>query len=512
MTHSPGKGLFILLSALVLLVTAVPVHSHTMPLGGSKWCVGKNGILANIDLNETLFSELQGIKERHYDLASGSDNQLQGIAHEFLQPYINRKISVSVNGATCPVKVDRLVRNDNSTFTIWLSANSAAFDKPLNALKIDYRMLLDETNNAHVNLAYLYRSDATGDALQKVFDNTPAAGEYNFADNSPVWELSVPGIAAAPPTKPALSSVQPGGTAHIEAGHKKTATQQEASSSSLPDNRIMVHEKGDIGIRPMTAQTSVATLSPPTQNKQQRDLKDSAASNAPTGRNAPEQTTKVKGKPIWSTIAGFILLGIEHILTGYDHIAFLIGLIVIGLTTREVLKIITAFTIAHSITLLLAALQVISLNPRFVESVIALSICYIALENLFRKEVKYRWLITFCFGLIHGFGFASALQELIVGKANLVLSVVSFNFGVETGQLMIFFVLMSRVAKFGRKIRNSSQQSRSRLADLSQILQETISGNRVVKAFGMEGFEIRKFRWRLPANCCARICAGCARS
>jgi hydrogenase/urease accessory protein HupE len=136
------------------------------------------------------------------------------------------------------------------------------------------------------------------------------------------------------------------------------------------------------------------------------------------------------------------MLGIEHILTGYDHIAFLIGLIVIGLSFREVLKIITAFTIAHSITLLLAALQIISINSRFVESVIAVSICYIALENLFKKEVKYRWLITFCFGLIHGFGFASALQELIVGKANLVLSVVSFNLGVETGQLMIFFVLL----------------------------------------------------------------------
>jgi len=145
---------------------------------------------------------------------------------------------------------------------------------------------------------------------------------------------------------------------------------------------------------------------------------------------------------IWPNIGSFILLGIEHILTGYDHIAFLIGLIVVGLSFREVLKIITAFTIAHSITLLLAALQIITLNSRFVESVIALSICYIALENLFKRDVKYRWLITFCFGLVHGFGFASALQELIVGKSNLILSVLSFNFGVETGQLMIFFILL----------------------------------------------------------------------
>ncbi len=136
------------------------------------------------------------------------------------------------------------------------------------------------------------------------------------------------------------------------------------------------------------------------------------------------------------------MLGIKHILTGYDHIAFLLALIVIGLSIREVLKIITAFTIAHSITLLLAALEIVRLNSRFVESVIAFSICYVALENLFKKKVNYRWLIAFGFGLVHGFGFASALQELIVGKSNLLLSVVSFNLGVEIGQLMIFFVML----------------------------------------------------------------------
>ncbi len=148
------------------------------------------------------------------------------------------------------------------------------------------------------------------------------------------------------------------------------------------------------------------------------------------------------GHPVWTSIGQFILLGIEHILTGYDHMAFLLALIVIGLSIKEVLKIITAFTVAHSITLLLAAMQVVSLNSRIVESVIAFSICFVALENLFKKKVNYRWLVTFGFGLIHGFGFASVLQELIVGKSNLLVSVVSFNLGVEVGQLMIFLVLL----------------------------------------------------------------------
>ena len=117
-------------------------------------------------------------------------------------------------------------------------------------------------------------------------------------------------------------------------------------------------------------------------------------------------------------------------------------MIVIGLSLKEALKIITAFTVAHSITLLLAAMQIVSLQSRFVESVIALSICYVAVENILKKKVHYRWLIAFGFGLIHGFGFASALQELIVGKANLLLSVLSFNAGVEIGQLTIVCAML----------------------------------------------------------------------
>jgi hydrogenase/urease accessory protein HupE len=439
---NPAKRFSLFFCTVLLLLTAVPVHSHNLPLGGSKWCAGKNGIVATIDLNEGLFSDIRGIKESHYDYASGAYNQLQQLAQEFIQPYVNKYVHVSVNGKDYPVKVDKLVRHENSLYTIWLSVDKAGFNKPENVLKIDYKMLFEETNNTHVNLAYFYKSDATGDALQKFFDNYPAEGEYNFTSNTPAWELSVRGAATVSAAAPVISAVQPSFIAQIDRDTKKTATQRMVSASPAPDSRPVTPDKGDAIHQASASQNSVAVISEPSQNKQNTDNTGAAASNAPTGKNAVEGAKNGSVPSTWSTIGTFILLGIEHILTGYDHIAFLIGLIVIGLSIREVLKIITAFTIAHSITLLLAALQVISLNSRFVESVIAVSICYIALENLFKKEVKYRWLITFCFGLIHGFGFASALQELIVGKTNLILSVVSFNFGVETGQLMIFFILL----------------------------------------------------------------------
>ena len=438
------KRLYLLFGTVFLLLTAVPAHSHNLPLGGSKWCLRTNGLVARIDLNQGLLSDIRELKEGQYDLAAHSDTQLQQMAADILQPYINKKLSVTVNGKTYPVKVDRLVRSESGfLYTIWLSVDRIGFSRPENSLKIDYRLLFDETNNTHLNLAFLYRSDAAGDALQKVFDLSQPEGQYNFENGSPVWELSVKGAAPEPVAAPAISANPPIGHTSLNKNRGNTAAQRVASALPAPDKRPVLPAKSDIIKQPPAAQNAVAVIPATSQNMQIQDNKAAIAANAsPPGRNASEGSEKGSMKSIWSNIGTFILLGIEHILTGYDHIAFLIGLIVIGLSFREVLKIITAFTVAHSITLLLAALQIISLNSRFVESVIAISICYIALENLFKKEVKYRWLITFCFGLIHGFGFASALQELIAGKTNLILSVLSFNFGVETGQLMIFFILL----------------------------------------------------------------------
>ncbi len=154
----------------------------------------------------------------------------------------------------------------------------------------------------------------------------------------------------------------------------------------------------------------------------------------------------------WAQIGRFLRLGVEHILTGYDHIAFLLALIVVAPSLREVLPIVTAFTAAHSITLLLAAMRIVRLDARIVEPAIALSICWVAAENLFRKKAAHRWVVTFCFGLVHGFGFASVLQELIVGRTGLVVSVVSFNLGVELGQLVIFAVMLPALRLVGAVI------------------------------------------------------------
>ena len=135
--------------------------------------------------------------------------------------------------------------------------------------------------------------------------------------------------------------------------------------------------------------------------------------------------------------SSFFLLGVEHIATGYDHLLFLLALILCGGNLVQLLKIITAFTLAHSITLGAAALGLVQLTSTLVEAVIALSIAYVAFENLFpRFAISRRWTISFLFGLMHGFGFSSVLQDIGLPRDNLVLALLNFNLGVEAGQLV----------------------------------------------------------------------------
>jgi hypothetical protein len=134
-------------------------------------------------------------------------------------------------------------------------------------------------------------------------------------------------------------------------------------------------------------------------------------------------------------VGSFFPLGIEHILTGYDHLLFLLALILRGGNIWSLLKIITAFTLAHSITLALAALNIVTLPDQLIEATIALSIAYVAAENLFmRKAVSHRWAVSFLFGLVHGFGFSSVLRELGLPREGLVWALLNFNLGVEAGQ------------------------------------------------------------------------------
>lgn len=144
--------------------------------------------------------------------------------------------------------------------------------------------------------------------------------------------------------------------------------------------------------------------------------------------------------PVGQQVAQYLQLGVKHIFLGYDHIAFLLALLFVR-RLLDLLKIITAFTAAHTLTLALSVLQIVRVPPSLVEVGIAVTIMYVAAENLLTSEPARRWLLTFGFGLVHGFGFANVLRELGLPSSGLARSLLSFNMGVEVGQLAIVLAL-----------------------------------------------------------------------
>jgi hydrogenase/urease accessory protein HupE len=162
----------------------------------------------------------------------------------------------------------------------------------------------------------------------------------------------------------------------------------------------------------------------------------------------------------FAVIQKFVPAGIHHILIGPDHLLFLVGLLLLGGTIRQLAVVVTAFTLAHSLTLSLAALNIVSPPARIIEPAIALSIVYVGADNLLvRNGRDVRAWIAFVFGFIHGFGFANVLRELDLPRRALGWSLFSFNVGVEIGQLLVvvfvasaFAALRSRSVAAGQRL------------------------------------------------------------
>ncbi len=177
--------------------------------------------------------------------------------------------------------------------------------------------------------------------------------------------------------------------------------------------------------------------------------------------NASATTFVVKGTPqFWDVVNTYVVFGIEHILNGFDHLLFVACLIFIAGTWRRILLTITGFTVAHSITLTLAALGMVRLPIPPIEAVIALSITFLAREIMLEKRDTLSWkypvVISSSFGLLHGFGFASALSDIGLPQTEIPAALLAFNVGVEIGQLLFVIVLFS-VSTIIIKISNNVQ-------------------------------------------------------
>lgn len=178
-----------------------------------------------------------------------------------------------------------------------------------------------------------------------------------------------------------------------------------------------------------------------------------ATQSAVFSPQASKQTFSSAEPSVWSQLANFLIVGVAHIWTGYDHILFLLSLLLpAALVSRaggwspgdkfsaalvDVLRIVTSFTIAHSITLALATLEIVVIPARISESAIALSVILAALNNIYPLIRGRRWLVAAVFGLVHGFGFANTLAELGLSETSLAFALAGFNLGVEAGQVTI---------------------------------------------------------------------------
>tara|TARA_Y100000766_G_scaffold233456_1_gene208159 strand:+ start:328 stop:1074 length:747 start_codon:yes stop_codon:yes gene_type:complete len=165
-----------------------------------------------------------------------------------------------------------------------------------------------------------------------------------------------------------------------------------------------------------------------------------------------QRARRLAAMPFYKKFYIFVKAGFQHIIPeGIDHILFVLGLFFSCITFRSLLWQVTAFTVAHSITLVLAAQGLVQLRGDIVEAIIALSIVWVAVENcLFKEPSKWRYMIVFAFGLLHGLGFAALLTQYGLPKDNFISMLLAFNLGVEFGQLavlVIAFVLIKMIMK-----------------------------------------------------------------
>ncbi len=177
-----------------------------------------------------------------------------------------------------------------------------------------------------------------------------------------------------------------------------------------------------------------------------RDICEMTWNGEPTVSNVFTAAAPTWGWPPPPTPGLFqrsLKMGCEHIITGWDHIAFLMALLFGSRGFKSLAWTVTAFTVAHSLTLALASLDVVQVPQRFVEICIALSIAYVGADNLLHPAARGKWIEAFVFGLVHGLGFAGFLGQSLLGERSKALALVGFNLGVEGGQLLIVAVAVT---------------------------------------------------------------------
>jgi hypothetical protein len=403
--------------ALAALLAAANAHAHKASDAYVTLHVDGAVVDARIDI------ALRDL-DRDLDLDANADDQLSWkevrTRWTDIAVLVRNDIRLSADGASCtpdapstPVteaNAPALTEHSDGTYAVLRTQWHCA--APVQQLSVDYR-LFAKTDPTHRGIARVSRSDGSAGVV------APPKGVDASAD-APVPHLAV---------------LSPGNGWH----------RFRLPAPALPAPAIVA------STAPLPATTAPALPAP---------------APAPIASTDADTASADDGPP--SSFLGFVREGVHHILIGYDHILFLLSLLLpavwirsaatdprsgitrtrwlpaqdLRLALTNVLKVVTAFTVAHSITLALSVLDIVNPPSRWVESIIAASVVLAALNNIWPLISEARWKLTFVFGLVHGFGFASALKDAGLAKGALVGPLVGFNVGVEIGQLCIVAVVL----------------------------------------------------------------------
>lgn len=212
----------------------------------------------------------------------------------------------------------------------------------------------------------------------------------------------------------------------------------------VPVTGSTAHASNLVGVAAQTKDRRLAVASP-------APMIHMLPTNPAAGSGPDPQVSRAS---LWRSAGALFRLGVHHIATGWDHLAFLLGLLLLGQSLRQLIKVVTAFTLAHSLTLALAANGWITPPGPVVEAAIALTIAYVGFVSLVWRRSRHSALLAFGFGLVHGFGFAGALAESLGTHATLsgawLINLASFNLGIETFQLLLISALVPLMALAAR--------------------------------------------------------------
>lgn len=390
--------LFLIMLGISVFLQPFQASAHSGSIGYSEITIKENVIDYDLYLLADLVGGLLGMDENQdgYMTEDEVDH-----SKESIEKLVKNNLQITSSGEAPEVTVNKIEQTERWNYSMFYIDLDFSFSNPVTEYTIQYNIFFDGIDRNHQNFMTVKQDGTTS--------------EHVITANNNV----IKGLAGGNGEE----------TAETEAEASPAVNQEETETANNEVDEIGKEEEQE--------------------EKEENTEEAVSTSSGEQGNNG-------------SGAAGFVdylVLGMTHIWGGIDHLLFIVGLLLMRGSVKEYAKILTAFTVGHSLTLGLAAMKILIIPGSIIEPLIALSIVYIAIENIWAKKrgdssFKGRWILVFFFGLIHGFGFAGFLAGKLEGT--FVLPLLSFNLGVEIGQIAVLAVLFP-VIYYMRKLRYQTQ-------------------------------------------------------